>query len=215
MMYEQLYQYLISHKQLAIPGVGNFLVERKSAENDFSSKKINPPAYSISFESAGKVPAANFFTWLANILQVSEEKAVNTFNQFSEELKSQISSGNIIDWKGVGVLSKGFGGDIKFKSSLSEVIIEKPVAAEKVIRQKAEHMVRVGEDQKTSTEMSEMLNQEEEKKSYWWAPALVAALLGFVFIGWYFSENGIETSAVANNKTIIPLEAGNTYQIVP
>ena len=72
-------------------------------------------------------------------------------------------------------------GEIKFKPE-KEMILEKPVTAEKIIRLNAEHMVRVGEDNKTSAEMVELLNQTQEKKSFWWAYALSLALLCIIFI---------------------------------
>ncbi len=98
------------------------------------------------------------------------------------DVKNKISSGEIIDWNGVGTLSRGLAGEIKFKSAVNNLGYEEPVTAEKVIREKAEHMVRVGEDERTSAEMTEMLNQPEEKKSYWWAYALALALLAVLFL---------------------------------
>ncbi len=47
-MYGELYQYLVLHKQLNIPGIGTFLVERKPADIDFVNKVVNPPAYTVA-----------------------------------------------------------------------------------------------------------------------------------------------------------------------
>ena len=76
-------------------------------------------------------------------------------------------------------------------------------------------MVRVGEDEKTSTEMTEMLNQPEEKKSYWWAYALIIGLLAVIFLGWYFSEHGVTAAATSNNKPVTPQVQTATYKILP
>jgi hypothetical protein len=46
--------------------------------------------------------------------------------------------------------------------------------------------------------MEEMLSQPDEKRSYWWAGALVLGLLSVLFLGWYFSEYGVDTGATAN-----------------
>ena len=89
------------------------------------------------------------------------------------------------------------------------------MAAEKVIREKAEHMVRVGEDEKTSEEMTSFLNQTEEKKSLWWAAAVVIGLIAVVFLGWYFSENGVEVTSTANSKQVSPIESTATYKLLP
>jgi hypothetical protein len=215
MMYAQLYQYLLQHKQLPVPGIGTFLLERKSAEIDFFNKKIDPPAYAFALDSGSHLPGQDFFKWLANALGVSDREAIFRFNDFAFEMKKQIGEGHVINWNGIGTLNKGLGGDVKLTPSAIEMVFEKPVIAEKVIRNKAEHMVRVGEDERTSVEMTEMLNQKEEKKSQWWIYALAVALLSIMFLGWYFSEHGVDISSAANGQVLIPQEAGTSYQILP
>lgn len=215
MMYTELFQYLIQHKQLHVPGIGTFLLERKPATTNFPERKIEAPAYSFSLQPGGSSASKKFFTWLGNVLQVSERDAVIKFNDFAFELKRQVAAGEIITWNGVGHLSKGLAGDIKFVPG-EYSSVELPVAAEKVMRGKAEHMVRVGENEKTSAEMTELLNQPDEEKSYWWAYALLVAALSVIFIGWYFSENGVGLSSTSNTKKAIPEEAKlNTYRILP
>ena len=215
MMYSQLYQYLIQHKQLPVPGIGTFLLERKSAEIDFFNKKIDPPSYTVALDPGSHLPGQHFFKWLANALGISDREAIFRFNDFAFDMKKQIGDGHVINWNGIGTLNKGLGGDVKLTPVATEIVFEKSVAAEKVIRENAEHMVRVGEDEKTSVEMTEMLSQKEEKKSQWWIYALTIALLSIMFLGWYFSEHGVDISAAANGQQLIPQEAGVTYQILP
>jgi hypothetical protein len=215
MMYDKLYQYLILYKELPVPGIGTFLLERKSAVIDFPERKINPPVYSIALQPASHIPGKNFFSWLAQSLGITDREAIFRFNDFAFEMKKQISDGAVIDWNGVGVLNKGLAGDVKFTAVAQTNELLAPITAEKVIREKAEHMVRVGEDEKTSVEMTKMLNYQEEKKSYWWAYAMAVALLATIFIGWYFSEHGVDVSATANGQKLIPLESTTTYQLLP
>jgi|CXWL01.1.fsa_nt_gi hypothetical protein len=215
MMYSELYQYLIQHKELPVPGIGTFLLERKSAEVDFPNKKINPPSYAVALQPGSYVPGKLFFGWLAHALGISDREAIFRFNDFAFDMKKQISDGTVINWGGIGQLNKGLAGDVKFTPSAPELIFEKPINAEKVIREKSEHMVRVGEDEMTSAEMTEMLSHKEEKKSYWWAYALAVALLATMFIGWYFSEHGVDVSATANRQKPVPMEAGATYHTLP
>ncbi|HEV7782626.1 MAG TPA: hypothetical protein VGO58_15230, partial [Chitinophagaceae bacterium] len=70
------------------------------------------------------------------------------------------------------------------------------------------------EDEKTSVEMTEMLGRKEEKRSFWWAYALALALLAVMFIGWYFSEHGLDVSSTANSTKLIPEESSVTYQLL-
>jgi hypothetical protein len=215
MMYDKLYQYLIQHKELPVPGIGTFLLQRKSARIDFPNRKINPPLFSITLQSDSYVPVKSFFTWLGLSLGITDREAIFRFNDFAFDLKKQISEGAVINWNGVGVLNKGLAGDVKFMATATPFSDWAPITAEKVIRDKAEHMVRVGEDEKTSLEMTEMLNQQEEKKSYWWTFALILVFLSVIFIGWYFSKHGVVVSATANTKQLIPLEAGSSNRPLP
>jgi hypothetical protein len=111
-------------------------------------------------------------------------------------------------------LQKGLGGETKFIPA-EKWSIEVPVVAEKVLRQKSEHMVRVGEDERTSEEMTAMLTRTEEKRSYWWAAALVIGLLSVMILGWYFSEHGVDVAATANDKQLIPELSPVTYKLLP
>lgn len=212
-MYEELNRYFIQHKKLAVTGVGTFLLERKSAENDFANRLINPPFYTVSIQASADSPSINFFKWLADALYISDHDAIIRYNDFIFDMKKQISEGDTIEWMGVGTLKKGFAGDIKFIPG-QITSHEQPVAAEKVIREKAEHMVRVGEDQKTSVEMSEMLNKPDVKKSNWWIIPLATILLSLMFLGWYLSVNGIDFSSIANSLKLVPMEASAPYQLL-
>lgn len=212
-MYTELYQYLIQYKELPVPGVGTFLLERKPASVDFPNRSIEPPVYTFAMRPVSHMPDQDFFNWLGRLLQIGDRDAVFRFNDFVFDLKKQINDGCSIDWNGVGQLEKKEGGELLF----TPVVIthDKPVIAKKVIRQFAEHTVRVGEDERTSVEMTEMLSQADEKKSYWWAYAATIALFGVIFIGWYFSENGVGMEAITNTTKLVPSEGFTTYTAAP
>ena len=213
-MYEQLHQYLLIYKQLPVPGIGTFFIERKPAEADFANRTIHAPVYSVSLQNETVSLSKKFINWLAAVMNISERDAVVRFNDFVFELKKKIASGNIIKWSGVGTLSNGLAGAIKFSPDL-DILVAQDVVAEKIIRENYKHTVRVGEDERTSVEMVEMLNQPKKKQSLWWAYALVLALLSFIFICWYFSEHGINVSSTANSKKLTPAEATATYRTLP
>lgn len=212
-MYESLYQYFLQHKQLPVPGIGTFLLERTPAVVNFPEKKMDPPAYEVRLQASGLAPSRAFFTWLGAALQVSERDAVIRFNDFAFELKKSILSGSRITWKGMGSLSKGLAGDIKFMPE-GRLQPESSVQAEKPIREKAAHMVRVGEDQRTSEEMTAYLNQADAKKDFWWAWALVLGLVAVMFIGWYISAHGVGQSATSNPQLLKPQQSGTTYRLI-
>ena len=212
-MYGELYQYLVLHKQLNIPGIGTFQVERKPADIDFVGRKVNPPAYTIALHHGNTTPSKKVFNWLSDVFNITERDALSRFNDFAFELRDKVMAGDKLQWDGVGTLSKGLAGEIRFDASLKGMTIGEPVPANKVIRENAEHTVRVGEDQKTSTEMIEWLSPAEETKSYWWAAALIIGLLAFVFIAWYFSTRGLDTTSTGNQQKPEPQKETTTYKL--
>jgi len=214
-MYGELHQYLVLHKQLNVPGIGTFIVERTPAGVDIASKIVNPPSYSIALHHSNATPSQKIFSWLSDILNIPERDASSRFNDFAFEIRNKIMAGEKLEWDGVGTLSKGMAGEIRFEAALKGLTFGPPVPANKVIRENAELTVRVGEEEKTSTEMLERLNGTEEKKSYWWAAALIIGLLAFVFIAWYFSSNGFNTSSTGNLQKMEPKNETPAYQTVP
>jgi hypothetical protein len=211
-MYEHLYQYFILYKQLTIPGIGTFVLERKAAENDFLSKQFLAPSYSVLLQTSGRVPAQKFFNWLAASINTSHREAFEQFNEFVSETKKQIELGKKVEWDGIGTISSGMGGAIKF--SPAQLFSDETVKAEKIIRQNAEHTVRVGEQEKTSVEMMAMLSHPREKRSYWWPAAVILLILGIFFTGWYVVRNGLKAASVANEKKLTPEESSQRYKLV-
>jgi hypothetical protein len=204
-MYAELYQYLLLHNKLSVPGIGTFLLQRKPAQSDFVNRQMKSPVYSIFLTQATETSSKNFFGWLANALAITDREAIIRFNDFAFDIYQRLTADDSIQWNGVGTLNKGLAGEVKLTAATA-FSPETPVAAEKVIREKAEHMVRVGEEERSSTEMTAALTKAVTKKSYWWIPALIITVLAIGFIAWYFYTNGMDISSTGNNMRLIPEE---------
>lgn len=212
-MYDELYQLLILNKELIVPGIGNFLVNRKPAEANFLEKLIHPSLYSIELQKESGTPSKNFFFNLGELLNISGNDAIVRFNDFVLDLKQKITSGNDIHWKGVGTLSANRNGTVRLLPSEIQSL-EEPVPAEKVLREHAEHTVLVGEKERTSVEMTELLSQTEMKKSKWWIAALIAGVLMLVFLFWHFSKNEWDVSATSNQQVLSPGQIEPSYNLL-
>ena len=146
-------------------------------------------------------------------MQVSDREAAGRFNEFTDLTTEQLAKGATIHWKGVGLIHRNSSGEMEF--SPDEIALVKPVKAKKVIRENAAHMVRVGEDQKTSEEMTMLLSQQPARRSIGWLWPAVLSMLAILFIGWYLSSKGVKTSSTANNKKPALNEAGKSYRVIP
>lgn len=181
---------------MSLPGIGTFTLNTTPARSDFAARQIHPPLRSVEWKAEANDHPANFYPWLAALLQVPAGAVINQFHDFCGQLKDQIQSGAKVDWKGMGILSKGTGKTIRFTPAVWEPL-EGPVKAEKLIREKAEHDVRVGEDHRTAEEMRAFLNPEKVKASRWWIAALILFIPAVAFIAWQLSDKGLKPAATS------------------
>jgi hypothetical protein len=212
-MEDQLYKYLLQYKRLALPGVGTIYLERSAAQHDYANKVFTPPVYTFSFDRNHDMPSKKLFGWLAVNLGISEWEAIRQLNDFAFAVKKQLQAGKLINWDGVGTMQSALSGEVRFKPVEIAFPFELPVAAEKVIREKAAHTVLVGEQEKTADEMTELLSHHELKRNYAMTAAWIAALAAVLFIGLYLSGKGLTAAAVSNSKTVEPNEQPVTYKL--
>lgn len=214
-MYEILYRYLVKHKKIELSGIGVLGLQMQPAEARLTDHKVLPPKYLFALEKTDDVPPEKLFSWLALTLGITEQEAVIRFTDFIFDLNRQLKEGKEVHWQGVGTLHKEFSGEIKFSTYKNELPWLEEVVGEKVTRENAEHMILVGEKEKTSTEMNEMLRAgEAERRNYWWVWPAAIILAIAVFLGWYFSENNI-TNATGNNHRIKAAEHPSGYNLSP
>ncbi len=214
MMFETLYHYLIRYKQISLPEIGLIMVQTRSAKTKFIDRSVLPPEYYFTVKTTNQPPANRLFTWLAAALGISETEAIARFNEFAYEIKKQLQEGKEVVWKGVGKFRKGLMNEIEFNSEYPELAFHQPVHAEKVIREHARHLVVVGEREKIASDISEIMAKPEEAArpgGAWWTWPVVLVVLSLFFIGWYFSENGVNVSSSSNTETFTPKEAPSGF----
>ena len=211
-MFDSLYRYLIKYKQLSLPGIGTLALQVQPARSEFVDRTFLPPHYSFVFETGKETTSRKLFSWLAQVFNTTERAAVIRFNDFLFGIKKEMDSGKEINWPRVGKFQKTVTGEIGFEADEKELIFQQPVIAEKVIRENHAHTMLVGEMEKTSFQMTEFLSTPapvEVKRSYWWVWPLAIIILALMFMGWYFSEHGINADSTGNNKKIVPAEQGH------
>ena len=211
------YQYLIRHQKVVLPGLGTVMLDRQPAVSDFVEHDFLPPSYTFQWIQASANPPGNFFVWMAHKLQIAEEDAVLRINNFISEVKREINAGKEIVWSGVGVIRRGLDSSIELEPERKVLVFDKKVYGEKVVHEDSSHIIMVGDKEKTSQEMSELLSHpfvKKIQKIQWMKVALIVAILLIVFMLAYFWKYGIHPGSVANQKKLAPEEAPATYQPV-
>jgi len=211
------YQYLIRHQKIVLPGLGTVALDRQPAVSDFVDREFLPPSYSFQWTQANANPPDNFFSWMAHRLEIAEEDAVIRINNFIADVKREINAGKEILWSGVGVIRRGLDSSIELEPEQKVLTFDKKVYGDKVVHEDSSHIIIVGDKEKTSQEMSEILSHplvRKMQKIQWLKVALIAAVLLLVFMLAYFWKYGIHPGSVANQKKLAPNEAPATYQPV-
>ena len=206
------YQYLIRHHKIVLPGLGTVVVQRKPAASNFAEHDFLPPSYSFQWIPTDANPPANFFIWMAHQLNIAEEEAAIGVNNFISDVKREINAGKEIKWNGVGIIRRGLDSGIELEAENKLLPFEKNVHGEKVVHQDSSHLIMVGDKEKTSVEMTEILSHPIVKKMSWLTISVITAVLLLVFILTYLWKYGLFTSTVANQKKLTPKEAPATYQ---
>jgi len=204
-MQHLFYEYLILYRQLSLPGIGTVFLERTSSKLDMSNRQLTAPAYRFRMEAGIDQPDRNLFAWVSASSRLSEWDAVKSLSSFSSEVKEKLAAEGKMIWENVGVFRRDDKGNLALESDSIILSSEFPAMAEKVIREKAEHTLMVGEQEKSSVEMETLFNNPVEKKEYAWIVALILTGLSVVFASWYFSEKGF-TPAATGNQSVLRLK---------
>ncbi|CAN5715015.1 hypothetical protein BH10BAC2_BH10BAC2_17240 [soil metagenome] len=182
-MNQYLAKYFALNKKLILPGIGSFNTAIQPAQLEFVEKTLHAPVHTITFQQDESADDTNFISFLIKETGHGQYEAANRFNQFVTQLKEKLQSGIALQLPGLGVLTNNGAAYAFTAESLHQFF--PGIIAERVIRQNAQHAVRVGEDEKTSTEMHAMLNQEAVQDR-WGIGAIVLAVVGIAAILYYY-----------------------------
>jgi len=202
-MRHTLYEFLVLHKRLSLPGIGTISIQQESSQLDITSRQFTPPYINYSLDPGNDSPAKKLFEWISASLGITEWEAIKAVNDFSFSFNSEIAEKKEVIWDKIGTFKKDGAGHLKLDTETS-LQWELPVIAEKVIRQKAEHTILVGEKERSAAEMEEYFADTPVKRSYTWLIAAILIVAAIMFIGWYFSENGFKPASAGNNSVLKP-----------
>ena len=184
--------YLFQHRSISIPGLGTIYLETLPANADVADRTILPPAYRFRFDKYFDAPDKEFFSYIAAQRNMLDFEAIKWYNEFSFELRNRIRNEDQVMWDGVGVLRKDGSGNVLFESMRENTVFMVPTPAMRVNRQDAQHVLLVGDQERTNFEMNEWLHEENtrRKKMSWWIIALILGVVALAILGWHFYTNG-------------------------
>lgn len=208
------YQYLIHHQRIVLPGLGAILVQRKPAASDFVDHVFLPPSYTFQLDQSHTNPSPDFFKWLSGKLNIAEEEAAMQVSEYVAELKREINAGKEINWDGVGIIRRSFDSGIELETINNDLLFEKKIHGEKVIHQDSSHTVLVGDEERNSAEMSDILGLPQPRKFTRVHAAIVIGVLALLFIIIYMTRSGWTPGSASNKNKVTLKEETPSYKEV-
>ncbi len=206
-MIDILNKYLIQHKSINIPGLGTIFIEHLPATFDVVNQRILPPLFEFRFNKYFDTPDKEFFSYLSFEKGVADLEAVQLYNQFAQDLSAAIKQDDRAEWLEVGVFVKNSAGDLLFEPVQQTEMLYAPVPAVRIVRDRASHAVLVGDQEKTTVEMTSFLNDEKVEKPVvaarkWWLYAVILLIIAVVVLFFLFYQKGFNITAAANRQSV-------------
>jgi hypothetical protein len=181
-----LHEYYIQQGTMAIPGVGTFRIQRISAQVDFASKRMLPPSYTMRFDHRHDTPQREMFEYISKRSGMADWEAVRSVNNFAFDIRKRLLQGVSVPLEGIGILRPDNGSGFQFDAERISYDFIPNVRADRVIRKDAEHSVRVGEFERSRSEMEEYLQANTEPVPLFqreWFRASVLVIFALLVIG--------------------------------
>ncbi|MEO7313124.1 MAG: hypothetical protein ABIX01_22255 [Chitinophagaceae bacterium] len=185
-MFALLHQYLIENSKLHLPGIGTLEFAELPGRLEVADKLLMAPKKILRLNNAMEPGNKHgLMGFLSRTLNISEEHAYSVFQQFMDSVRNTLGTKRILYWDNLGAFQKDETGTIQFVQTSDIDQYTPPVSAERMIRQNAEHSMKVGETETTNTAMQEYYHGDETepaKKDYWWVWAIVIFACSSVLI---------------------------------
>lgn len=178
-MYPLILKYLLLNRQVSIPGVGYFEIQRIPAKLDFLHSTIKAPQEEIIFKNETALADKNFFKFLANEMQVDEIDSIKQFHEYAHYLKAEISQNSTVELPQLGVIQKDSIGKLQFINKLSLDNFFSDTYVTHVDKKEAEKVV-TSETSTNYEQEEEVYIEETPKKDLWWVWAIVLGVIGLI-----------------------------------
>jgi nucleoid DNA-binding protein len=179
-----LYRYFSLNGSVSIPGLGALSLKRIPAVNDFSRKQVLPPTQLFKFNANVNPASAEQSNYIARLSGMDKEQVDNELKLMGEALKNRLMAERKLEWMDVGSFSLSDEGEIGFVPKTVTTEFFAPVHYVHVLRPDAEHTIKVGEEEKTNTDMEVFFEDQRtsEGKNKWQKAAMVLVFMAVLLL---------------------------------
>jgi len=208
-VFQPLSQYLLQFNRVTIPSVGTIQLVPQPARLDIVNHLIHPPYYEASFSTADEL-SQHQLEYFAAWEFKDVESAHGFLKNFGEKLKNKIQS-QPLEWTNIGTFDYK-NQQLVFYPAPPETDLLPPVKAERVIRDKAQHAVLVGDQVVMSDEAGERLYDTKRRRDYFNIIAWVMGVLALLFILYYLYQHQFQSTASGLRQKVEPKVETPTYK---
>jgi len=164
-----LYRYFAQAGHVAIPSMGHLICRKGISKNDFTSREISPGELNYEFISGDLTAKDEQLNFLIQHTGKSKDDIQHSLVMLGETLHNRLHQDKRLEWMGVGSFFVTENGEIQFQTKNNPIELNKSVHYQHVIRQNAVHEMRVGEDQRSTTEMEAYFDEQKSMagRSQW------------------------------------------------
>ena len=215
-MLSLLTKYLLQYKKVAIPHVGQFELQPHSATFDFGDRLIYSPTYKTKFTLKDRVEDHQI-NYIAVATGSDETMVTRQLDVLGTALKNKIQQ-QAFEWQGIGQLKWSDNSGIIFHPAAISVSGLQPVNAHKVLREKVQHTVLVGDHEvqtSGSQQTDDIVYRPVKKKRTVLLIAGILTILAIGFIVYHFYANGFQTSSSGYQQKVNAINPEQTYTPSP
>jgi len=153
----------------------------------FADKDIQAPGFSVKFAAGSDAVDKTFYGFVARSLFIDDVTAIQMVNNFLFDVKQELNTSKKIMLPGLGSITNN-NGNYYFEALLNRAATES-VSSNKIINKNSEHTIKVGETERTNTQMQEYFEEQNTKKilsSKWLLWAVILTVVAIAAIAVYY-----------------------------
>jgi len=179
-----LYRYFSLNGRVSIPGLGALSMVRIPAVIDFSTRQLMPPFLVLKFKTNNSDSTPEQSSYISRLSGMNKEHVDNELKILGEELKTRLMAERKLEWMDVGSFSVSDEGEIGFVPKTVTTDFFTPVHYVHVLRPDAEHTIKVGEEEKTNTDMEVFFEDQRANaaKNKWKKAALLLVFMAVLLL---------------------------------
>jgi len=210
-----LYRYFSLNGKVSIPGLGALSMVRVPALIDFTTKQMFPPFQVLKFKTNHTDSTPEQSSYIARLSGMDNELVDNELKILGDSLRARLMVERKLEWMDVGSFSVSDDGEIGFVPKTVTTDFFLPVQFTHVLRPNAAHTIKVGEEEKTNTDMEVFFEDQRANvgKNKWQKAALVLVLIAVLLLGIRFMFGSFDLRE-ARYKPLKFISPKATYRVI-